>query len=388
MDLSLVIPTHNRHQCLLLLLDSIKRQELGATVIEVIVVSNLKDQVLEEKIHSKYPGVRLFHTGVIGVNTARNLGLKKAMAKRVYFLDDDVLLNNPLHLKNMLTVADENPATAAIGGNYRLDPKAKIVDQVYHGICTSWIKKKSHSVYLLGGNTLYQTQNFKGHYSFNESITFGGSETELNLRLYNDGHSFYFSDKLTIDHHTDLSGFSLISKAIRQGMGRSLHESIVPKSFWEVDTNDSEDILEKFKVNRLNYFLACCHLYLYEFFFHTGYRHGKKQNNGPLSKRVVFICALETFFQIDSDKILYIPNPHATPFHLKSLPSFKFKELHHWTKANVWWKIPNYIFWKATPIIVTFVVCALWNLIPFNTVGLRVPYDRMIGRIEGFFKGN
>lgn len=385
MDLSLVIPTHQRHEGLFALLDSIKRQDLGTTVMEVIVVSNLEDQVLKKALHSSYPGFLYFHTGFVGVNAARNLGFKKAKSQRVYFLDDDVLLENNKHIETLLFLSEKNPNASAIGGSYKLPVNPGIVDEIYHGICTSWIKKKDHNVYLLGGNTLYQKKNFKKDYLFNEAILFGGSETELNLRLFNDGHSFYYSDSLTVKHRTDLSAYTLLKKAIRQGMGRSLHETIVAKDFWEVDTNDAHDILENFKEKKIAYFLALCHLNLYEFFFHVGYRHGKKTNNGQLSKIVVVSCIFETFFQIDSDKILYIPNPHAKAFHLKSHPSLKFKEIHHWTKAHLWWKIPNYIFWKVTPLLVTFVVCALWNLIPFNTVGLRVPYDRAIRKIEDFF---
>lgn len=386
MDLSLVIPTHKRHEGLFALLASIKRQKQDKAVMEVIVVSNLEDQVLQKKLALSHPEVKFFHTGVIGVNYARNLGLKNAKASKVYFLDDDVLLENPGHLETLLNLSQENSEAVAIGGSYKLNPKASIVDHVYHGICTSWIKKKDHSVYLLGGNTLYQINNFKRDYKFNENILFGGSETELNLRLFNDHHTFIYSENLTINHNTDLNAYLLIKKAIFQGMGRSLHETIVSRDFWEVDTNDAVDILENFKNKKMSYFLASCHLHLYEFFFHVGYRHGKKTNNAPFSLPVAFLSSVETFFQIDSDKILYIPNPHAKAFHLKSHPSLKFRELHHWAKGNIWWKIPNYIFWKMTPLIVTFIVCALWNLIPFNTVGLRVPYDRMIGKIENFFR--
>ncbi len=384
MDLSLVIPTHNRHENVLLLLDSIREQDLGATVIEVIVVSNLKDQVLEKKLKAHKVPTSLYSTGKIGVNAARNLGVQKAQSKNIYFLDDDVLLKNPKHLQHLLAVSKEHQSMAAIGGSYLLSKKAGLVDEIYHQISTAWMNKKS--TYLLGGNTLYHLDSIRIPFHFNEGIIFGGSETELNLRLHNSGHEFLFLESLNIEHDTHLNAFSLSKKALRQGMGRSFHESIVPKSFWSVDTNSSQDILSRYQHSKILYYSALCHLALYEFFFHVGYRHGKKENNGPLSLNVVFTSMLETFFQVDSDKILYVPNPDATPFHQKAFPSLKFKEFHHWTKANIWWKIPNFIFWKAVPPLVTVFVCALWTLIPFNTIGLRVPYDRAINRFERLFK--
>jgi glycosyltransferase involved in cell wall biosynthesis len=396
MNLTLVIPTHNRNRELATLLNSLFAQSIDDLLIELIIVSNLPEPQLEHRIkdlekQSKY-SMRYFCTGKVGVNLARNLGLSKARSQKIYFLDDDVVLTNSEHLKLALALAEKNPEFAAIGGSYNLPRELDLIDEVYHTICTSWLKERADDskkmVYLLGGNTLYNRELLADQLKFNEQITFGGAETELNLRLHMAGHHLLFHDSLNLEHATHLNSFSLIKKAIRQGMGRSFHEQIVPKNFWTVDTTNPHVFLEKLVDQKIMYFFANCYLFLYDFFFHVGYRHGKKENNGPLSWTTIVICSLQTFFQVKADEILFIPNPKVKPFHQQTSPSFKFRELYHWLKGNIWWKIPNYLFWRIMPFVGAIAICAVGTFFPFNSIGLRTPYNRLFDAIENFIKRN
>ncbi len=389
MNLTLVIPTHNRHSDVAQLMNSIKAQVLDSLQIEVIVVSNLIDPELKAWLQNfqkslSFP-IQYFEAGKTGVNTARNLGLLKARSSKVYFLDDDVFLSNPHHLQTIFNMAQHNSWAAAIGGGYYLPGQVGLIDEVYHAICTSWLKEgfqnSGEMLYLVGGNTLYNLEVIQGDLKFNEQITFGGSETELNLRLHVQGNKFLFSDSLNLKHSTHLNIWTLSKKALRQGIGRSFHENVVLPTFWKVDTNDTKKFLTNKSNQKLNYFLATFYYSLYDFFFHVGYRHGKKENNGPLSKWTVIRCMSETFFQVNSDKILFVPNPNATPFHQKNIPSLKFKELHHWFKAHIWWKIPNYIFWKFIPFIGNKTLFLLEKFLPGKTLKIRNLYFRVFKKL-------
>lgn len=396
MNLTLVIPTHKRNRELAVLLNSLFAQSTDDLLIELVIVSNLPDpqlvvQLKDLEKQSKF-SIRYFCVGKVGVNSARNLGLSNARSQKIYFLDDDVVLKNPEHLKLLLELAVSNPGIAAIGGSYNLPAVVSLIDEVYHTICTSWLKagtgNSKKMIYLVGGNTLYNRELLGEQLKFNEQITFGGAETELNLRLHVAGYHFLFQDSLNLEHATHLNAFSLIKKAIRQGMGRSFHEQIVPKNFWTVDTTNPHFFLEKLCKQKTMYLFATGYLFLYDFFFHVGYRHGKKEKNGPLSWSTLLTCSLQTFLQVKADEILFIPNPKAKPFHQQAYPSFKFRELHHWFKGNIWWKIPNYLFWRIMPFVGAIVVCAVGLFFPFNTIGLRTPYNRAFDAIENFIKGN
>lgn len=466
MNLSVVIPTHNRHQDISRLLDSLIKQDVGQLQIEILVIANTHDSILESIIsnHSdRSPfSVNYFFSGHNGVNWARNMGIEKAKSSKIYFLDDDVFLTQPKHLQNVFQLSLDHPQAAAIGGSYLLPSEAKLIDEVYFAICTAWLKEgninENETYHLVGGNTLYNRDLLQERLRFNESIKFGGSETELNLKLQIAGDSFLFSNTIDVEHSTHLSTYDLMKKAIRQGMGRSFHEMIVPEDFWKVDVVSPKIFLGQQSV-------ATQYLALYDFFFHVGYRHGKRQKNGPLSIWAIIVCMFYTFFQINADQVLSIPNPEAKPFHQKKIPALKFREIYHWIKANVWWKIPyyiikspyyyfkkilfyliiklfyvsknlivilaihlynffryrlvhiiwfifhiithsiwmfsnflkwrikhyfmkffNYTVWKIVPLAGSVVVFSITNFFPFNTIGLRVPYNNAFNKIENFLK--
>ena len=422
MNLTIVIPTHNRNQDVSHLLDSLLKQELSGLLIEVLVVGNLHDPYLEKLVKSFEKkaafSIKYFFAARIGVNSARNKGIEKAESSKIYFLDDDVLIRNPQHLRNLYNLSNIHPKIAAIGGSYYLPEKAKLIDTVYHAICTSWLKEDSqkngnNKFHLLGGNTLYNKELLQNRLHFNEKITFGGSETELNLKLHMAQDKYLFNKSLDIEHSTHLNALNLIKKAIRQGMGRCFHETIVPQTFWVADNHNPALFLNPIPKTKLAAHWANFYFMLYDFFFHVGYRHGKRQKNGPLSFLAVFVCTLQVFFQINSDRVLYLPNSKAKSFHLKDSPALKFKEIYHWIKANVWWKICyytspktivhylkhliwvishffmkcfNFTIWKIIPIVGTIVICSLTTFFPFNTIGLRVPYNNAFNTIENFLK--
>lgn len=409
MDLSVIIPTHNRNDDLVSLFDSLMKQDLADLKVEVIVVGNLHDTKLKNCIERLDNRQFSYHSaGKVGVNIARNLGLKVSQSQKVYFLDDDVLLKNPGHLKLVYDLAVSNPLIAAFGGSYLLPANVRIIDKVYHAICTSWLND-DQTVHLVGGNSFYNKEILKDHLKFNEEIVFGGSETELNLRLHASGFKFLFFKSLDVEHSTHLSLFGLITKSIRQGMGRYRHEELVSNGFWKSSKTNPKLFLEESSQSRLAYKISMAYLALYNFFFHVGYRHGIREKNGPLSKIAVIVCSFQTFFQINSDQVLFLNDTEAEPFHVKKYPTLKFREIHHWLKGNFWWRIPyfffwripffcwqvshffvwkisHYFIWKIVPLVGMIVACAIGIFFPFNTIGLRVPYNNLSDNFENLFK--
>jgi glycosyltransferase involved in cell wall biosynthesis len=346
--LSIIIPTHRRHKELFNLIHSLQGQSLDGLNIETIIISNLADQTLHQKIHqiqSPQLSISFFTRGEVGVNKARNLGISKSSSENLYFLDDDVSLLDPFHLQKLVALVRKYPNATAIGGGYILPNQAGLLNRAYHIISSSWVNDEEASKafsFLVGGNTLYR-RSLMSDFLFNESILFGGSETELNLRLYKANKEMIYLKCLSIEHNSPITIYSFIYKAIRQGMGRFRHESIVSPQLLQYNTDSRKSYSSGLKCPSLFNGLISFYIAIYRFFFQVGYRHGKKSLNGPLSYFTLCICLLENFFSPDS--ITPISNPKEIAYHEKSIPSLKVKEIYHWSKAHVWWRIYPILRW-------------------------------------------
>lgn len=425
MKFSIIIPTHRRHKEILQLLISIGQQKTDGIHFDVIVVSNLSDVALEKNLKKQswpFP-LHILTVGAIGVNKARNLGLAKAHSPWVYFLDDDIILANPHHLTQLISIAKEN-AAVAIGGEYSLSQNVKTIDKVYHQISMSWLKRPGSVVSLVGGNTLYKRDAIREELLFNEDITFGGAETELNLRLQKANYTLFLSPDLAVEHRTQLTFMDLAYKGLRQGMGHSIHQTILPQ-FDLIASRALEFKTSDFNASKGQYLIGRCYYAVYRFFFNIGYRHGVKSQSTLFSYPVFIKCFISEVLPWPLSTSAYTPHPDAIPIHLKSKPTIALNEIFHWYRANILWKIPHFIRWKiidftihfvrwkiihvliekihrylnflkwnilnpilwhALPVAATYFTYFLWYLSPFNTIGLRVPYDIFCNRLESLWK--
>lgn len=222
--LSIIIPTHNRHDSLLRLLQSINRQEIDFSLFEVIVVTNLFDSTLEDilKTANYHYALKIESSHNMGANAARNKGIAAARFDYLLFLDDDVEILNRSYLSSIINLSWDDKL-AAIGGGYLLGKTASIFETVYHQIAMGWLNNQDHSQersLLLGGNTIYNRRLLKGKLHFDEKIQFGGTETELNMRLLQEGYKLRFDSRLNVLHHCSLTFILFIKKAYYQGRGK------------------------------------------------------------------------------------------------------------------------------------------------------------------------
>ena len=96
-EFSVVIPSRNRPENLLVCLESIIRMFVGTNLsYELIIVddgsrSNLRKHYVELSI--KY-NAKLLNSGGCGPSAARNLGAIKSQGEWIYFIDDDVIMDD------------------------------------------------------------------------------------------------------------------------------------------------------------------------------------------------------------------------------------------------------------------------------------------------------
>lgn len=95
LDLSVIVPTHNRHDYLPALLESLTNQNYPADRWELVIIddgsSDGTAEFLGSYAGSKPANMRVISQPQSGVATARNNGVLVAKGRAVLFLDDDML---------------------------------------------------------------------------------------------------------------------------------------------------------------------------------------------------------------------------------------------------------------------------------------------------------
>lgn len=224
MSFGIIIPTHNRPKKLKLLLESIEPfiNLYSDIQIGIHVVSNsfsLEDQT----ITSQFKCTHYDFSEAKGVNIARNKGIESALKFNYdyfIFLDDDCLISNNDFFIKLKEFFHAHKTTDVLGGHYENSEGASYLDRFYNFQCLKWIHHcrigQNHWT-LLGGCLVFNSHLFQNNIRFDESITYGSSETELLYRLYLDGFEMKYSKHLSVIHNPQISLIKLLKKAYRQG---------------------------------------------------------------------------------------------------------------------------------------------------------------------------
>lgn len=228
LQLSLVIPTHLRHQNISGVLESVREQCIPRECFEVLVVSNFEDPHLTQLVE-QWTGkiaIRLLVANVLGVNSARNLGLKNCRGSIALFLDDDCRLPGQDYLINLCSLHQSFPEATAIGGAYLTPSGTGKVGEHYNWICNRWLcaqfTESRWTKNLIGGCVSYKIQHLRDRtLFFDERIRYGGSETEFHERLSQAELLMLFHPSLSVTHEIQMDIFDLVRKAFLQGFGKS-----------------------------------------------------------------------------------------------------------------------------------------------------------------------
>lgn len=361
MDISLIIPTHQRLRRVMNLMSSLLKQELGTLKVETIVVSNLQDEKLKVSLGnlpSHFP-VHYYETGNVGVNQARNLGIKKSKADLVLFLDDDVIPEDPNYLQKVYQHASQHPEAAAIGGRYQLPHRVNNSDKAYFNLSNSWLtqgkREDNSAIHLVGGNTLYNKKILGHHLRFNENITFGGAETELNLKIYQANLPLFLFEDIGLTHFTNLSPKKLMRKGFYQGMGRAYHEMVVHPEIWKRD--EIAVIPKREETSGIQKLL----IRFYDLFFRIGYRYGKLSNFDQIRMILLLKCVLIEVFDLDPEDIIKKQNPTEGYNFFRAMMIMITNKIPFWripwfikhVVGSSLWRIPWFLKWRIFSIIWT-----------------------------------
>ncbi|MBC6416107.1 MAG: glycosyltransferase [Bdellovibrionales bacterium] len=288
MLLSLIIPTHKRAFEVEMLLKSISKQNFPKENLEILLISNLKDFSLRNRLpqwRKQFLKFKYKEVGLKGVNKARNMGIRFARGDILYFLDDDCVLFDKNHLHNLMEAHKNHPDVVGIGGPYKSQNILLGGDKFYHENTSSWICKfvqlDNKTSQLLGGNASYKRSVFDRGFYFNPYIIFGGSEESFNNSIKDLG--LLFDKNLWVYHRPKVKGFVFIKKSFQQGRGSF-------KNRFQFKTLDF--LKEEWAFlhgNHTSYYSL-----LYQFFFKMGYfwEYSSSRKKGFLFKTIRFIFIL------------------------------------------------------------------------------------------------
>lgn len=216
--LTIVIPTTGARD-LTPLLRSLARQK-DAGPVTAYVVCNPGNAGLKRSLPD---GVSYLECDR-GVNRARNAGWAAAAPGWVYFLDDDTLLPDDGHLRNVSSFLGSTAADAA-GGPYLLPQGSSRCARVYHRLQDHWFRtgyrNETQWSNLLGGNLMLRKRAGQAP-PFDGSLIFGGTETELLARWETEGRVMERAPDLGVWHGPELSWRAFAEKLFRQGLASGL----------------------------------------------------------------------------------------------------------------------------------------------------------------------
>lgn len=221
--ISVIIPSSGEINAVRRLCHSLRGQNIHEPY-EVLIVANPPNQRLHQAIAELPENFQYFSSEKRGANTARNVGIKNARGRFLFFFDSDCELPAESFLQRTCDYLDEKTEMFAIGGPYR--PSQTLDSEfarAYYYIQSKWLFEgrdiEGGQKYLIGGNMHFRREAFEKFGMFDEKLRFGGTETEFFRRIPT-GNIAFFPEHFVL-HDYRIQIFSFLKKAFLQGIGRS-----------------------------------------------------------------------------------------------------------------------------------------------------------------------
>ncbi len=241
MKLSIVIPSYNRLEALLLCLESLSQQSLATNLFEIIIIDDGSDndqQKLIETLFLKYKLEGYYYRQTnSGPAKARNKGIKMAKNEIILLIGDDMLVETDL-LKNHYEFHLTNPESSqALLGRVVWSDKIILNDFM------DWLERTSFQFDFksLTDNKLVDYKHFYtsnislkkdfliNNGLFNESFPFAAFEdTELGYRLIKKGLKLIYRSQALVYHHHEINFSDYLKRMERAGRSAAILVSLHP----------------------------------------------------------------------------------------------------------------------------------------------------------------
>ena len=129
----------------------------------------------------------------------RNLALKNLDSPYIYFIDEDIILEDSGHLSRLVEVHKKNLEWTVIGAGYLDHPGCSFWGRSYNWISRLWMK--SHRGFIPAGNLSVKTKKtFQARFYSSNPFGFGGEEISFLVSLESEGHKILRKKELSVQH--------------------------------------------------------------------------------------------------------------------------------------------------------------------------------------------
>lgn len=227
---SIVVPVKNGATEIKELLDSLMSVDYDKSKLEIIVVDGCSADGTRE-IVSKYP-VKLVTEEKLGVNAARNAGIKNSTGEVIAFTDHDCVIPRDWVKKIVENLKD--PQTGCVGGKilrYNNDFLAQYADESIIPVMRIFKKKavigkiSSPIYYPVGCNFAVKREAVEKTGFFDERFEYGFDELEFAERVCEKGYKIILTPEIMVKHKHRSTLSKLLKQTFRYGQGGGL----VPK---------------------------------------------------------------------------------------------------------------------------------------------------------------
>lgn len=224
LEVSVIIPTHNRCQMLVRCLDKLAAQNFPAEKFEVIVVADgCSDSTV--KLVEDYQSIfqlTLITIAGHGPSTARNKGAEHAKSRFLLFLDDDVMPGKSL-IEGHMAVHSQLDKAVVVGPYIPKKPKPDdyllvCIYEFWTSIFTDMENREMDASfrYVLGGNLSISKKYFIENDGFNEGLRVM-EDGEFGYRMLAAGMVFCYAKQADGLHLDTTDIYKLINRKYAEG---------------------------------------------------------------------------------------------------------------------------------------------------------------------------
>lgn len=286
--ISIIIPVFGESRTIRKCLRSILNQKTGDTALryKVILVMDRCKSATEKIIKNfvaKFENLVYIKSSALGVNAARNEGLRAAQSQILVFLDDDCELPDQTWLVRIWKRFSDFPQADAIGGGYELKNKENIFFVCHNKFTNFYVKKNrlnaNMTKALLGGNLALRKEVFGDVGYFDEHIVYGSAETEFNERFLKKEKRMYYFDDLSVYHLlADRKFIQYLAKNFKRGQGMAYIDIKHGKFNQRIKFRNKDwwfaQIAKRTQPDIINNIAEGLILFCYTFWYWCGYAYG------------------------------------------------------------------------------------------------------------------
>lgn len=219
--ISVIIPTFNRSEKLILVLEALNNQSLPSHDYEVLVVDNNSNDNTKEAVEASIGkftrlNIKYLFERRQGLNFARNCGVQQAHSNIIAFLDDDAIPHS--HWIKMLLDSYRDSSIGCVGGkiipSFPGDVKLPYwTSNIFNGYFSGFDLGITHIKELTendgfpyGANISFKKEAIISAGLFNPALDrcgknlIAGGETEMCIRLYRGGWKILYNPRAVVHH--------------------------------------------------------------------------------------------------------------------------------------------------------------------------------------------